>query len=128
MNIERADGRAKFFTKVVGPEVLTEGGNKQQLTTRRKAERAQEGWGRGGRSRRAATGYTDCRTGTGNLRGWLAGPAKRTEGSADGCGGGYEGGEMRWHEEVGEDGGNWACMWMMKAGQGRAGQCSRGWI
>ena len=32
---------------VVGLEVLTEGGIKQQLTARRKAERAQMGWGGG---------------------------------------------------------------------------------
>ena len=37
--------QAKFFTKVVGPKVLTEGGIKQQLTARRKAERAQVGRG-----------------------------------------------------------------------------------
>ena len=37
---ERADQQAKFYTKVVVPEVLTEGGIKQQLTARRKAERA----------------------------------------------------------------------------------------
>ena len=29
---ERADERAKFFTEVVGSEVLTEGGIKQHLT------------------------------------------------------------------------------------------------
>ena len=44
---ERADQTAKFYTKVVGPEVLTEGGIKQQLTAKRKAERAQVGWGKG---------------------------------------------------------------------------------
>ena len=51
---ERADERAKFFTSVVGPEILTEGGIKQQLTA----------W-----SRRAVTRYTHCRTGKGDLRG-----------------------------------------------------------
>ena len=45
---ERADQQAKFYTKVVGPEVLTEGWIKQQLATRRKVERAQVGWGKGG--------------------------------------------------------------------------------
>ena len=40
---ERADERAKFFAKVVWPEVLTEGGINQQLKARRKAERAQVG-------------------------------------------------------------------------------------
>lgn len=44
---KRADERAKFFTKVVGPEVLTEGGIKLQLTARRMAELAQVEWGRG---------------------------------------------------------------------------------
>ena len=34
---KRAAKQAKFFTKVIGPEVLTEGGIKQQLTTLRKA-------------------------------------------------------------------------------------------
>ena len=81
---ERADQQAKFHTRVVGLGVLTEGGIKQQLTARRKTERVQVGWG-GGRvarwGRRAATRYTHCRTGKGNLRGWLREIGK---GSADG--------------------------------------------
>ena len=63
-----------FFTSVIRPEVLTEGGIKQQLTAQRKKERAQVGWGKGRVARwgrRAATKYTHCRTGKGNLRGWL---------------------------------------------------------
>ena len=44
---ERADERAKFFTKVLGSEVLTEGGIIQQLAVRRKVEYAQVGWGGG---------------------------------------------------------------------------------
>ena len=39
---ERADGRAKFYIRMVGPEVLTERGIKQQV---RKEERVQVGWG-----------------------------------------------------------------------------------
>ena len=77
---ERADGQAKFFTKVVGPEILIKGGIRQQLTARRKAERAQVGWGGGrvvGWSRRAATRYTHCRTGKEKLR-------RKTEKNVDG--------------------------------------------
>jgi len=93
---ERADQQAKFFTKVVGPEVLTEGGIKQQLVARRKAERAQVGWGKGrvaGWSRRAATRYTHCRTGKGNLRGWLREIGKEDGEECRWCGEGYEDGE-----------------------------------
>ena len=35
----RADKQAKFFTKVIGPDVLTEGGTKQQLLTARRVPR-----------------------------------------------------------------------------------------
>ena len=34
---------ARFYTKVVGQEILTEGGIKQQVSARRKAEHAQVG-------------------------------------------------------------------------------------
>ena len=37
---ERANERAKLYTRREGPEVLTEGEFKQQLVARRKAERA----------------------------------------------------------------------------------------
>ena len=93
---ERADQAAKFHTKVVGPEVLTEGGIKQQLTARRKAERAHVGWGKGrvaGWSRRAATRYIHCRTGKGNLRGWLREIGKEDGEECRWCGKGYEDGE-----------------------------------
>ena len=93
---ERADQTAKFYTKVVGPEVLTEGGIKQQLTAKRKAERAQVGWGKrrvAGWSWRAATRYTYCRTGKGNLRGWLREIGKEDGEECRWCGEGYEDGE-----------------------------------
>ena len=93
---ERADQAAKFYTKVVGPEALTEGGIKQQLTAKRKAERAQVGWGKGrvaGWSRRAATRYTHCRTGKGNSRGWLREIGKEDGEECRWCGEGYEDGE-----------------------------------
>src|SRR5258706_14779039 len=57
---ERADQAAKFYTKVVGPEVLTEGGIKQQLTARRKSERAQAGWGKGRVAGRERGGGNRC--------------------------------------------------------------------
>ena len=93
---ERADRSAKFYTKVVGPPVLTEGGIKQQLTAKRKVERAQAGWGKGkvaGWSWRAATRYTHCRTGKGNLRGWLREIGKEDGEECRWCGEGYEDGE-----------------------------------
>ena len=40
---ERSDQQAKLHTQAVGPEFLTEGGIRQQLMARRKAERAQVG-------------------------------------------------------------------------------------
>ena len=91
--IERANQSAKFFTKVVEPEVLNEGGIKQQLTARRKAERAKVGWGKGrvaGWSREAATRYLHCRAGEGNLRGWLRVIGKEDGVECSWCGEGYE--------------------------------------
>ena len=57
----RAGERAKFFTKVVGSEVLTEGGLNSNSWPGGRVAR----W-----SRRVATRYTHCRTGKGNLKGW----------------------------------------------------------
>ena len=58
---------------MVGPEILTEEGIKQQLVARRKAERARWAGVNGGQ--RGGTGGqppdTHCWTGKGNLRGWL---------------------------------------------------------
>ena len=44
---ERADQAAKFYTKVVGIQVFIKGGIRQQVTAKRKAERAQVGWEKG---------------------------------------------------------------------------------
>ena len=85
---ERVDERAKFFTSVVGLEVLTERGTKQQLTARRKEECTQTGRGKGRIARwsqRAATKYTHCwLDGKGRLEGMGSGDRKGRWGRVQG--------------------------------------------
>ena len=64
---------------------------KQKLVARRKADRAQVGWGEGRVT--AATRYTHCRTGKGNLRGWLRESGKEEREECRWCGKGYEDGD-----------------------------------
>ena len=90
---ERVHQVAKFYTKVVRPEVLTEGGIKQHLTVKRKAECAQVGWGKGQVAEwswRAATRYTYCRTSKGNLMGCLQEIGKEDGEECRLCGEGYK--------------------------------------
>ena len=72
------------------------GGGQTTADGQEKAKRAQVSWGKGrvaGWSRRAATRYTHCRTGKGNLRGWLREIGKEDGEECRWCGEGYEYGE-----------------------------------